>query len=437
MVHRAAVIALVLLAAGAPARGEPAPPPGRPVEAAERDEALRRAFQAIDEGFSRRFSSYEAMGVFSAAVAGLACVLAEERPAGEAAFPSRAKTLARLAPKVDGWLQQTERFATRPLKPAGAPARGPLQPGLLPEGVQCNWPAGAAGLFLSEALARGKVRKEARSGCERVVRILEATQQGDGGWGHDDARRGGVSGMALPIPDPTGRHASMDYPATLTSTTNLCAAALGAARRALKRDAGEAARKARGYYGAAQNPDGSFPYDPSQREKDGDRPPGFASPADALAVPLTAGALLGLRSLGFPAEDPLAAKAAPVVDAHPEWASEGHGSATYGLWLCALEARTRDADGAAWRAFRERHFRRILDAQGPDGTFACACASASPATTCDTEPLPGGIDMPGHADDARMYVTALHAAVLALDRAVPKAVPAPSKPAPAPATTPR
>ena len=53
-------------------------------------------------------------------------------------------------------------------------------------------------------------------------------------------------------------------------------------------------------------------------------------------------------------------------------------------------------------------------AQQKDGTWRCAGRHGSVATTCDTDPLPGARDMPGQAQDARMYVTALRALILAL-----------------------
>jgi hypothetical protein len=87
--------------------------------------------------------------------------------------------------------------------------------------------------------------------------------------------------------------------------------------------------------------------------------------------------------------------------------------------------------------FRERFLRRILDAQGKDGTFTCACAHGSFGTTCDTDALPGGMAQPGEGQDSRMYVTALHTLILALDRVPSKALPPAKKPAAAPTVTPR
>ena len=57
----------------------------------------------------------------------------------------------------------------------------------LNDGVQCNWPTAAAGLFFAEALQRGKLRAEAKGACVRALEILEATQQEDGGWRVDFA----------------------------------------------------------------------------------------------------------------------------------------------------------------------------------------------------------------------------------------------------------
>lgn len=431
---RWALSGLLLVAAlGVPVRAEE--DPAQPVTPEQRDEHVKRALKPLDEDLAKRFASYEQQGVFSAAVAGWAFLLLEERGAGTAALPARGKSLARIASQVGAYLEKVERFAAKEPKPAAAGAPADPLAGMFSDGTQCNWPTAVAGLFLAEALQRGKLGKEAKAGCVRALRVLEATQQEDGGWGHDDARRGGVSGMDLGIPDPTGRHGKLNYPKTLLSTTNVCATALGALRRALKKEAGDSARKARAYYAAAQNGNGSFPYDPSQVMKGGGpgtgEPgaggPGMGgpNPADELGAPLTAGALLALRSLGAPDSDPIVRAARAYVDAHPQGLSEGHGSATYGLLLSALEASSRSE--AAWIAFRERFLRRLLEAQQKDGTSLCACRHGSFATTCDTDPLPGAPDMPGQAQDARMYVTALHALILALDRVPAKALPAPQQ----------
>jgi hypothetical protein len=428
---------LVLAAAAAVLADEPAPPAApepAPVTAEQRDEALKRALKTLDDDLAKHFSAYEQQGVFASAVAGWAFLLLEERGEAAAPMPARSKSLARLAGHVDQYLQKVERFLDRGGKPPvpGGEVPRDLEEMDLNDGMQCNWPAAAAGLFFAEALQRGKLRAEAKAACVRALKILEATQQEDGGWGHDDGRRGGIGGVTLPIPDPTGRRGRLDYPKTLLSTSNLCATAVAALRRALKKEGGESVKKARAYYLAAQNSDGSYPYDPSQTCKERE---GFGPSEMPIEAPLTAGALLAIRSLGA-GDLPCAAKALAFVEAQTANLSEGHGSASYGLMLSALEASQRGE--AAWKTFRGHHLRRLLDAQGKSGTFACACKHGSFGTTCDTEPLPGGVEFPGHDEDSRMYVTALHTLILALDRTPSKALPPPAKPAPAaPVVTPR
>lgn len=415
----------------------PAPPLPSPaaVTAEQRDEALKRALKPLDDDLSKRFSAYEQQGVFSAAVAGWAFLLLEERGPTEAALPGRAKALTRIAGQVGQYLEKVERFFDRAGEPPPQEDEAPRGLGDMGhnDGMQCNWPTAVAGLFFAEALQRGKLRTEAKAGCARALKILEATQQEDGGWGHDDGRRGGIGGVSLPIPDPTGRRGRLDYPKTLLATSNVCGTAVAALRRALKKAEAQSGTKARAYFAAAQNGDGSFPYDPSQTRKGQDSFGGMG-PADVISAPVTSGALLALRSLGV-GDEPCAAKALAFVDAHPEGLSEGHGSATFGLMMSALEASSRSEE--AWKAFRERFLRRVLNAQGKDGTFACACAHGSFGTTCDTDALPGGMQFPGHDQDSRMYVTALHSLILALDRVPSKALPPAKKPAAAPTVTPR
>ena len=101
-------------------------------------------------------------------------------------------------------------------------------------------------------------------------------------------------------------------------------------------------------------------------------------------------------------------------------------------------ARFRD-DGAAvqrppgarrgdetWSTFKGTFFQRIVAAQQADGSFDCICLAEGPGVTCDTKEMPGMSNMPGMdswTEQARVYVTAIHALILLLDRSELESVP--------------
>lgn len=201
------------------------------------------------------------------------------------------------------------------------------------------------------------------------------------------------------------------YPATLLSSTNCVAPALGV----MKMRCGVATRTldgAREYYRAAELGNGNFPYDPSQRSAD----------LDTTGAPRAAGAIFALLCMGVPADDPVLSKAREYVAENMEYLSEGHGSTTYGLLMGALACRA--LGDREWKAFDGMFAPRILGTQDKDGAFGCICEGKSFGTSCDEEHLGA---MSFFADGQKAYLTAIQTLILLLDRTPPRFTPAPSE----------
>jgi hypothetical protein len=193
------------------------------------------------------------------------------------------------------------------------------------------------------------------------------------------------------------------YPSTLLASSALVAAALGMARAEVGELEGPDCAGARRYFETAQLPNGNQPYDPSQRQAHLDR----------TGAGRAAGALYALWTLGVRLDDRTLERAAAYLDAHPGDVAEGHGSAVLTLLYGALAAKARGE--RPWRAFRERFFRRILDAQSEDGACACIAEGKAFGTTNDSRPM-GGVALGGLFEGGvTAYVTALHAWILLLD----------------------
>jgi len=416
---------LLLLLAPVAVAGEEdeAAEPAQEVTAEQRDDALKKAFAFLDENLWKQSDGGSPRKQFAAAVAGWAYLLAGEK-AGRR-LPSRAKEIERIRDYLERYLEQTERVYDRSAKQAGRrqPSGPPGFPDMgMMEATQFTWPLSMAAFFFAERHARGKDRRASKKMLARIVAILEAAQQPNGGWGHDDAA---IPGMGIPedvLPIPGG------YPKTLLAATNCAASALGTAHRVLGTKAPESVSKAIAYYEGAQSPDGSFPYDPSQKlpARLPRMPGGSSQDPFVLDRARTAGALFALTCLGVGGENETAAKAAEVVERSLADVSEGHGSASMALLFGALLSHAQGDE--RWAAFRAIYFPRILAVQGEDGGFDCACRHEAFGVTCDTEP-PGGLgDLPGYREGQRVYVTAIHCLILLLDRTPAKAVP----PAPGP-----
>ncbi len=447
---------LVLLAAGGGRPVAPAPAGGKAgageaaVTGRRRDAALARAYRYLDERLWKLPAAGSPRRQFSFAAAGLGYLLGADGKGGKR-LPSRVKALARIhgelaryAERVaDLYRREAKRAARRPPRGSRAGPDG-VMPGMGLRTAQYVWPLGAAALFFAESSKRGFARGESRKALRAIVLALEACQQENGGWGHDDASRPGMGLPPIRIPKPWG--GTTVYPGTLIAASNCALSGLGLAHAVLRTKRAPALVRGRTYYRNSQNADGTFPYDPSQK-LDG-KLPGWKGPGPkrrpggrgvpggsfhALFVARTAGAAFALFCAGAKDRDPVALAALKAVDAAPGEVSEGHGSATLALMFGALLARARG--DRAWSTFRRLFFARILDHQEPSGAFTCICRNG-PGVTCDTRPLPGvaGAMMGDYVEQQKVYVTALHVLILALDRVPPRAVPA--MPGPAGAITP-
>jgi hypothetical protein len=433
---RPAAVLLLLLAGGTasaggdPPAGAPAPPPAPAAEVTPeaRDAAIRAAIAYLCDNLSKMQEGGSPQGPYATATAAWAGLLLQARK-GAPRFPGRKEEQLRDA--VERYVERVARAYDRSAKdekkgkPAGPEPPAGVPPGDLAltkppgEATQFVWPISMAAHLLAESAARGWNAPDARASLVKIVKVLEASQQSNGGWGHDDASRPGMGLPAIRIPKPWGE-GSLDYPHTLLASTNCALSALGTAHRILGTKKAPSLAKALKYYADAQSEDGTFPYDPTQRRA-GEA--GGESPFEAIEISRTAGSVFAMGCAGPPPEDPVLAKAVGAVAGKTALFSEGHGSATMTLQLAALCCRSRGAK--EWEAFRREFFPRILAAQEKDGAFRCICKEVCPGVICDSKPLPGGL--PGesaYAAGTRTYVTALHLLVLALDSDdPPKALP--------------
>ena len=174
--------------------------------------------------------------------------------------------------------------------------------------------------------------------------------------------------------------------------------------------------RGRDYFEKAQNANGTFPYDPSQ--KHGVK--SSSAMAGGIEVARTGGAVFALLCAGANPQDPAIIAALKAVDERPDLLSEGHGSASMALQFGALLSRARGPE--AWNRFRQIFLPRILSSQEEDGSFKCVCKQASPGVTCDTRQIPGA-NWPGYMEGKQAYVTAIYTLILVLDRAAIKAIP--------------
>lgn len=414
----ASLILLILLLAPV-AVGEESEPDDAPAwTTAQRDAALKKAFAYLDDNLWKLGDRGSPFKQYSAAVAGWAYLLAGQR-SGER-LPSRGKQLHRIRAYLERRLEPVERLYERfdrDGRVLPSVKGGVANPGMAPE-AQFTWPLSMAAFFFAESLARGKDERDSRSMLERVVVVLERAQQPNGGWGHDDAQ---VPGLGM----PESRDIPGGYPQTLVGATNCAASALGTAYRLLNLPDPESAPLAIRYYREAQNPDGTFPYDPSRKV-----PARLPAPGDrdvsVIARARTAGALFALYCLGAQADEDLVTKAAAVVEGSLEDVSEGHGSATLALQFGALLSRAQGAE--RWKAFRTIYFPPILDEQYEDGSFGCVCMHEAFGVICDTKPRSSGLGTEsGYRERAEMersiYVTAIHCLILLLDRAPSRCAP--------------
>ena len=386
----------------------------------ERDDALKKCFRFLDEHLWTMTESGSSRKFYAASMAGWAYLICSTKPKNGRKLPPRSKEIKRIAELLNGYADRVKRAYEQDDKRASKKRKKDRGKGALHRArmfgrtAQYVWNLGVAAHFFAASVARGKARGPSKRSLKTVVKILEACQQEDGGWGHDDARREGMGLPAIKIPKPGG--GSFKYPETLLGASNCALSGIGAARAVLGGAPTRAMERGRDYFLKAQNGSGTFPYDTSQR-RGGDEGSGYA---DRIGVARTSGSVLALLLAGLKPKHDAITRAIQQIDAHPEWLGDGHGSAAMALGFSAVLASARGEK--AWKVFRSTYFRKILEHQQEDGGCNCVCNKA-PGVTNDTKSIKG-IKMPAWVESGRIYVTAIHALILALDRAPVKSVPA-------------
>lgn len=404
------------------------------VDEAARAAAARKGVEYLDDHL---FGLPESQGSprkpFTFAVAGLVFLI-DKGTRTDDPVPRIASYLARY---VDDVAEKT-----------ADPSNLPPQHGLASSAylVQYTWPIAQAGLFFGELQARGRERRTTARVLPKIVAILEAAQQENGGWGHGniDTRRPDAKGPGSkkddggkdddPGDDPFGElkkrfpelkdqldgmQSGGGYPATLLAPSNCVAATLGLLRGLLGESQVKSVPAARDYYRKARLPNGSFPYDISQRQA------GRA----ATNVGRTAGALWAWACLGMPRDTEYEQSVDYLFD-RLDYVKEGHGSPCLNVMHGAFAARAigeREFD-----VFRRYHIPRIVAAQEQDGVLPCICENKAFGVTCDSKQLGGSFFETG----TTCYTTALHTLVLLLERDSLKILDRAPNPAPDRPTTP-
>ena len=385
-----AVTVLLLLAL--PAAAQDATPEAR-------DKAIVAAIKHLDGAIWKLQQGGSPRREYTLAIAGWAYLLAADKPKLGKRLPGRRKQIDRIHKELVRYVERVEKLYEKSDKGRAPPAGFAAM-----RTAQYTWPLSVAAHYFAESAARGKRKGECKRMLKTIAKILTAAQQENGGWGHDDASRPGMGLPPIQIPKPGG--GKITYPATLLCASHCALAAVGTAHRVAKAKSTDTRKKGRAYFEKAQNADGTFPYDPSQK---------LAHPSvHPISLARTSGAVYAMFLAGAPKDDPVAKKALAAIDKHPEMMSEGHGSATMALQYGALLA---DARGdAAWRVFRRIFFPRILAKQDENGVFECVAIAKAPGVTVDGRPFPGMPDNSPWANQGKTYVTAIHTLILLLDR---------------------
>lgn len=396
---------MFLLSGHAAAKEAPAAAsPKKPVTAKERDAAIAKGLRYLEKTvFSLPNSTGTPRKQFTVAVTGLVALLAQD------AGSRTARRKGGLADKAHKFL---EPYLARTAKRTADPKQLPKTSGVgsSDQVMQYTWPFGMAGLFYGELHARGSRKTEAAAMLRTIVRVLEAAQAPNGGWGHAQVReRGKPRGTS--IMDGFG-----GYPDTLLAVSNLVAAALALVRPLAPPKKEDVFDRAVAYFQYAELANGNFPYDPSQR----------AAHIDMTGVSRAAGAVLAMRHLGLDWEDIHLSRALEFVDEHIEYLAEGHGSSTFNLMLAAFLQRQRGP--RAWVRFKETFFRRMLDEQTKSGAFLCICRNKAFGSTNDSKHRgkASGSKPSFFANRTDSYVTSIHTLILLLDRAWPRLMPKPA-----------
>jgi len=309
---------------------------------------------------------------------------------------------SRIKPIKDYLVDYVEEVERRLKDPdAIAPRSGQFSSNKL---IQYTWPIATAGLFFGELHERGLYKAEMKRVLPRVIAILDAAQQPNGGWGHHvvqqprrkraapTVRRGMIIAMA-----------GGGYPDTLTAACNTVAISVGSLRTIRGLASPRSIAKGIEYYRAAQLPNGSFGYDDSQRSA------GMAK----TNASRTAGAIYAMYCLGMP-RDRQFEKSVDYMMREFEYLPEGHGSSALNLWQAAMACHALGK--APWKRFRESFEARIVANQDTEGHLACICEEKVFGATNDSKDPFGGRAGVRFTRGLKTYTTALHAYILLLDR---------------------
>jgi hypothetical protein len=378
-----ALLLLATLLGAMPTAAAKETPAKNEVSKKERDRAIGKAFAFLDSKLSAMTDAAGTpMKPFTFAVAGLDYLLAGKGRKGD--------PVPKILAYLERWVDNTDR---RYRDPKLIPDRHAADSRFL---TQVNWPLAQTAVFLVELDARGRYRERARRTLAKIIRLLEAAQEANGGWGHE---RLGKPAAKTEEPRTPGRLVLSGYPRTLLATTNCVATGLGIARAWRGKKSVKGLDRAVTYYRKARLSDGNFPYDERQNA------------ASETGVGRTAGALLAMHWLGVPHPDSDFRGSRDFVLARLPMIAEGHGSPALNVFQAAFLMRILGDD--EFGKFRKEYFRRIIDAQQDDGSLRCVCRQTVCGVTCDSKPLLPGSSF--HTDE-KVYVTALHLFALLLDR---------------------
>ncbi len=359
--------ALVIAATGAvspivSAKDAPKPAPKATKAAATKAEAVARALKRLDEDvFASERDMNEQHKIFTRSIAGL-CFLLDPAAGKGAPHPDRVDRCAEsIGRYVDGAMRHFEEG-----KGAATDERSAF------EWSQTTWSLGAAAIFYGELAARGTRRKDSIAHLRAIGDLLARSQQPDGGFGHDKEGRPRIPEIEMPMPG--GGVKKMKYPNTLLSASNWAANALGIARPVSGKKLDDAIAKAKAYYAATRDPEGTYPYDPSQKGQGGG--------SDVTSVARTAGSFTALRSMGVPAREKDLVRTGSFLARRLDDLPEGHGSSPHGVFFGVIAANLLGNEARG--EFEKTIVPRILAAQDVGtGALDCICRHTS-ATTCES-----------------------------------------------------
>jgi len=364
-----------------------------PMDDAKRDAAVAKAITYLDQHVPRLPDvSGTPRKPFTYSVTGLVYLMSDRTRTGKSRIKPIKEYLVAYVAEVERRLKDPQSIA---------PRSGQFSSDKL---IQYTWPIATTGLFFGELHERGLYKAEMKKVLPRIVAILDAAQQPNGGWGHHVVQQARPErkqpeqrpGMQIAI-------AGGGYPDTLTAACNTTAITLGSLRHIKGIPVSRSIAQGIEYYRQAQLPNGSFGYDDSQR----------SAGAAKTNASRTAGALYAMHCLGMP-RDRTFDKSLDYVLQEFEYLPEGHGSSSLNLWQASMAFHALGK--REWKQFREAFEPRILAKQDEEGHLACICESKAFGATDDSKDPFGGRAGVRFSNGLKTYTTALHAYILLLDR---------------------